>query len=211
MAEEQKTHGINLNKGSKISLEKEGKKLERICIGLNWGAIEKKTFFGLFKEKETVDLDGSVTMFYADKTAFDTVYYHHLKSDDGSIIHSGDDRVGDVKSYDDLDNEVIQIDLRKVHTSVSTIIFYLNSYKEQDFADIPYSKIKIFEGTASRVDSIFATLNLSSDSSFRGFVSMVMGKLIRKTNDNWEFIAIGEPVPTNGINETIAYIKEKYL
>jgi tellurium resistance protein TerZ len=210
MAEEQKKHGINLNKGSKISLEKEGKKLERICVGLNWGAIEKKRFFGLFKEKETVDLDGSVSLFYEDKSTYDTVYYHHLRSDDGAVIHSGDDRVGDVNNYDEFDNEVIQIDLKKVHPNVKTIVFYLNSYKEQNFADIPYSKIRIFEGTPNRVDSIFATLNLSSDASFKGYISMVMGKLVRK-NDNWEFVAIGEPVPTKGINETIAYIKEKYL
>ncbi|MCK5872733.1 MAG: TerD family protein, partial [Methylococcales bacterium] len=33
---------INLKKGQRISLEKDGQGLEKICVGVNWGAIEKK-------------------------------------------------------------------------------------------------------------------------------------------------------------------------
>jgi len=34
---------INLQKGQRISLEKtNGSKLQNVCVGINWGAIEKK-------------------------------------------------------------------------------------------------------------------------------------------------------------------------
>ncbi|MFD2144611.1 TerD family protein [Mucilaginibacter antarcticus] len=37
---------INLEKGQRISLEKsDGKKLQNICVGINWGAIVKKVFW----------------------------------------------------------------------------------------------------------------------------------------------------------------------
>lgn len=205
-----KKTGINLKKGSSISLEKEGKKLEQVCIGLNWGAIEKKQFFGLFNEKQGVDLDGSVTMFDKTGSMLDTVYYKKLWSFDIAINHSGDDRSGDAGGDDGLDNEVIQINLNKVSQDVEQIVFYLNSFKGQSFSSIPYSKIRIFEGNNKEVKEVFATFNLSAEESFAGKVSMIMGKLIRK-GSNWEFKAIGEAVSAKGINETIKTIQNSYL
>ena len=39
---------IKLEKGQRINLEKEtGVKLTNFCVGCNWGAVIKKTFFGL--------------------------------------------------------------------------------------------------------------------------------------------------------------------
>jgi len=122
-----KKTGINLSKGSKISLEKEGNFLEEVCIGLNWGAIQKKAFFGLLNTEEAVDLDGSVTTFDANNNEIETVYFRNLSSDDGAIIHSGDDRVGDLGGDDGLDNEVIQLRLRYVNPDVKQIVFYLRS------------------------------------------------------------------------------------
>ncbi|MEM9681382.1 MAG: TerD family protein, partial [Bacteroidota bacterium] len=197
-----KKTGINLSKGSKISLEKDGKHLEEVCVGLNWGAIKRPVFFGLFKETVAVDLDGSVTMYDENKSIVETVYYKKLRSKDGAVIHSGDDRDGDVMGDDGFDNEVIQVKLNQVNPKVQTIVFYLNSYNGQDFADVPYSKIRIFEGSPHKVNSVFATFNLSAEESFKGSISMVMGKLIRSGN-NWEFLTIGDAVPAKNIDETI--------
>ncbi|MFY7787108.1 MAG: TerD family protein [Thermoflexibacteraceae bacterium] len=204
---------INLNKGSRISLEKEGKRLEEVCIGLNWGVIKKKSsFFGLIGGgKEDVDLDGSVSLFNDNKKVIETVSYRKLKSSDGAIIHSGDDRSGDSAGDDGKDNEVIQINLPRINADITQIVFFLNSFKGQDFADIPYSKIRIFEGNKNEVKSVFATFNLSAEPSFAGSVSMIMGKLTKKPNGNWEFIAIGEAVKAANIDETIKVIQQNYL
>ncbi|MCS6796196.1 MAG: TerD family protein [Raineya sp.] len=206
-----KKTGINLSKGSKISLEKEGKRLEEVCVGLNWGAIKKGIFFNLFKQTIAVDLDGSVTTYDENKQILETVYYRRLRSKDGAIIHSGDDRDGDIYGDDELDNEVIEINLTKVNPKVKYIVFYLNSYNGQDFSQIPYSKIRIFEGNSKRVDSVFATFNLSAEEAFKKHVSMVLGKLTRKENGQWEFTAIGEAAPTKNIDETILHIQKHHL
>ena len=202
--------GILLKKGSSISLEKGGKYLNEVCIGLNWGAILHSSFFGLFKKRESVDLDGSVSTFDKDKKVLDTIYYHKLRSDDGAIVHSGDDRIGDLDGDDDLDNEIIKINLNKIDPQVDQVVFFLNSYNGQDFAKIPYSKIRIFEGNEEQVDSVFATYNLSFKFSFTGYVSMVMGKL-RREEGKWKFYTIGEPVKASKIQDTIPIIQEKYL
>lgn len=206
-----KKTGINLKKGSSISLEKAGKILEEVCIGLNWGVIKKKTgFFNLFSENIDVDLDGSVSMFDEKGVLLDTVSYSKLSSFDRSIQHSGDDRGGDQGGDDGKDNEIIEINLRKTDARVAQIIFYLNSYRGQDFAEIPYSKIRIFEGSKKEVKEVFATFNLSADPQFAGKVSMIMGKLIR-TKNNWLFHVIGEAVATKDIGHTIKLIQKHYL
>ncbi|MDJ1469504.1 TerD family protein [Cytophagaceae bacterium DM2B3-1] len=201
---------INLKKNSQISLEKNGEDFKHICIGLDWGVINKKSFFGLFNDKESVDLDGSVTMFDTKKKEKDTVYYRKLVSNDKAIRHSGDDRVGD-SSADNKDNEVIYIDLQKVSADVDTIVFYLNSFKQQDFSDIPYSKIRIIEGEHHNPNKVFASYDLSGDSSFKGFTSMVMAKMNRAPGGRWTFTAIGEPIEAKDIAGTIKVIREKYL
>lgn len=200
--------GINLTKGSSISLVKDEKKLEKVCVGINWGKIKKKTL-GIFATEDNVDLDASVALFDDNKTKIDVVYFNHLTSKDGSIKHSGDDREGDNKA-DDFDNEVITVDLLKVSPSVSSIVFFLNSYNEKDFETIPYTKIRIFEGTPNRVESVFATFSLSSEPAFRGKISMVMGKLVRE-NKGWKFYTIGQESFTRTLAETVEEIKERHL
>ncbi len=201
---------INLKKNSKISLEKNGEDFKNICIGLDWGVIKRKALFGLFNDNEAVDLDGSVTMFDSRKQEKDTVFYRKLKSDDGSIRHSGDDRNGD-SSADNKDNEVMYINLEKVAADIDTIVFYLNSFKQQDFASIPYSKIRIIEGAYHTPAKIFASYDLSGDASFKGYTSMIMAKMNRVAGNKWTFTAIGEPVQATDIDETIKVIQEKYL
>ncbi len=203
-----KKTGINLSKGSKISLVKENKKLEQVCIGLDWGNIKKKTL-GLFTTETSVDLDASVAMFDDNNRKVDVVFFNRLISTDGSVRHSGDDRSGD-SSADDQDNEVVQVNLSKVHPKISSIVFFLNSFKGQDFQTIPYSKIRIFEGNRREILSVFATFNLSAESTFTKKTAMIMGKLIR-TGEVWDFQTIGEPSETQDLNETIAEIKNKYL
>lgn len=205
-----KSTGINLKKGSSISLIKEEKPLLQVCVGLNWGTIHKNMLFGILKNKVSVDLDASVTLFDDKNSAVETVFFNRLRSSDNAIRHSGDDRIGDIGSEDDLDNEVIEVNLPKINLNVTQIVFFLNSYKQQDFSDIPYTKIRIFEGSRRSVESVFATFNLSNDPAYSGKVSMVMAKLVRN-NNNWDFHAIGEAVEAKDINGTIQIIKNKYL
>lgn len=205
-----KKTGINLKKGSSISLEKAGKTYDRICIGVNWGMIKTKQLFGLISSNESVDLDGSVAVFDKDGNRIDLVYYSSLISKDKAIVHSGDDREGDSKT-DDFDNEIIEIELNKIDVEATQLVFFLNSYKGQDFAEIPYSKIRIFEGNKREVREVLATFNLSAEPKYAGQTSMVMGKMIRHASGKWEFKAIGEAIRAPHMTQTLDIIAKEYL
>ncbi|OJV22437.1 TerD family protein [Dyadobacter sp. 50-39] len=201
---------INLTKGQRINLEKSnGSKLNNICVGINWGAIEKKGWLGGVS-KEAVDLDASCAVYDDTKKLREVIYFHNLKSTDGSIRHSGDDLTGDMGGDDGLDNEVITLDLSQLNSSVSYVAFVLNSFKGQDFGTIPFASIRIYEGTPKRVNEVFATYDIANGSGFAGHVSMVMGVFYKK-NGEWKFNAIGEPTKDKKLEETIKTVTEKFL
>jgi tellurium resistance protein TerZ len=111
---------INLTKGQKIDLRKEsGEKLTSFCVGVNWGAIEKKALFGLSKSQQSVDLDLSCILIDNNNNLCDHLYsplYRiealqqfglpkgKLISVDGALKHTGDDLEGDKGGDDGLDN-----------------------------------------------------------------------------------------------------------
>ncbi len=202
---------INLQKGQRINLEKSnGTKLQQVCVGINWGAIEKKGFLGLSKTKEAVDLDASCALYDDNKKVLDVVYFGNLRSKESAVMHSGDDLTGDMGGDDGLDNEVITLNFSMLNPAVSYVAFVLNSFKGQDFGTIPFASIRIYEGTPTRVSEVFATYDIANGAGFAGHVSMVMGVFYKK-NGEWKFNAIGEPTKDKKLEETIQTVTNKYL
>jgi len=200
---------ISLQKGQRISLEKSsGGTLQKLCVGANWGAIEKKGLFG--KKMVAVDLDLSVALFDANKELVDLVYFGQLQAKKGGIKHSGDDTEGDVDGDDGLDNEVVSIDLSAIDSRADQVVFILNSYKNQDFKEIPFASVRIYEGTPDRVDEIFATYDIASDEKFAGSVAMIMGKLYQH-NGSWKFSAMGDTSTDKKLEKIVTTIQQKYL
>lgn len=200
---------INLAKGQKIDLTKNNSSLEKIFLGLNWGMIESKGFFG-GTSKKSVDLDASCAVFDENKKLLNIVYFGKLKNPNGSIQHSGDDLTGDSDGDDGLDNEIIAVDLKSLPKEATQIIFILNSFQGQDFATIPFARIRIFEGSFSRVDNVIATFDIANDEKFSGYVSMIMGKLY-KTDGEWKFSAIGEPTQDKKLQDSVNTAKDNFL
>lgn len=201
---------IKLEKGQKINLEKSnGNKLQHLCLGVNWGAIEKKGFFG-GKKLEAVDLDASCAVFNENNQPLDVIYFGNLNSKNGAIRHSGDDLVGDTGGDDGLDNEVITVDLSKLDPAASKIAFVLNSFRGQDFKSVPFASIRIYEGTPTNVKEVIASYDIVNDSSFSGSVSMVMGILYKKSGE-WKFNAIGEATRDRDLQQTLNTVISKYL
>lgn len=201
---------IKLEKGQRINLEKSnGSKLQNICVGINWGAIEKKGLFGS-KKMEAVDLDASCATFDDNNKGLEVIYFGNLKSKNQSIRHSGDDLTGDMGGDDGIDNEVITVDLSKLDGAVSKIAFVLNSFRGQDFKSVPFASIRIYEGTPTNVKEVFATYDVANDPSFAGSVSMVMG-VFYKRNGEWKFNAIGEPTSDRDLKATLTTVCSKYL
>ena len=144
---------IKLEKGQRINLEKEtGAKLTNFCVGCNWGAIIKKTFFGLSTSVVDVDLDLSCMMFDANGNVVDHIWsplyqfngklpQGKLDSNDRALHHTGDDLTGDQNGDDGLDNEIITVDLNRVSYNVNSIVFFLNIYNNNEYNfQRPYSE-----------------------------------------------------------------------
>lgn len=215
---------VNLKKGQKISLKKEdGTKLEHFCVGCNWGAISKKTLFGLLSSVKDVDLDLSCIMLNSNGEMIDHIYsplyrknflqayglpLGKLTSKDRAFHHSGDDLQGDKDGDDGLDNEIITADLAKVSPEISQIIFFLNNCGTEDFSQIPYASIRMYEGTPKHVDTMFAGYNVAAMPEFKGMTALIMGRL-RRTETDWKFDAIGDAFPDKNICETILRIQNK--
>lgn len=200
---------INLEKGQRINLEKSnGTKLQNICVGVNWGAIEKKGLFGT--KKEAVDLDASCAIYDDKKNHIDSVNFKKLISNDRAIKHSGDDLTGDLNGDDGLDNEVITLDFSQLTSAANHVAFFINSFRGQDFKDIPFASIRIYEGTPTRVTQEFARFDIANDANFAGNVSMVLG-VFYKRNDEWKFSAIGVPTSDKKLEQTIVTIQQNHL
>lgn len=219
---------ISLEKGQRINLEKEnGAKLTNFCVGCNWGAVEKKTFFGLSSSIVDVDLDLSCLMFDVDGKPIDHIYsplYRFgdnnlglpngkLDSMDRALHHTGDDLKGDQNGDDGLDNEIITVDLNRVSPQTNSIVFFLNIYNNNefsgDFSEIPYASIRMFEGTPERVISVFAQYDVATKDNCRGMRALVMGKLYRRQGE-WKFSAIGDAYEDKNIINTIARVMKNY-
>ena len=218
---------INLQKGQRINLEKEtGAKLERFCVGCNWGAIRTSGgFLGLGGKIVEVDLDLSCVMFDQSGNLCDHLsspLYRNdflakfglppgkLDSMDGALHHTGDDRSGDTDGDDGLDNEIITVDLPRVNSRVSQIFFFLNNCGSEDFSQIPHAAIRMFEGTPERVQQVFASYSVAADPAYRGKTAIVMGELY-KHKGAWKFNAIGDAFPHPSLAQTIQLISQQYI
>jgi tellurium resistance protein TerZ len=218
---------INLQKGQRIDLRKEstGAMLTNFCVGVNWGGIETKAFFGLSKSTNKVDLDLSCILIDSNNQLCDHLYSHlynpsvlqqfglpagKLLSADNALRHSGDDLAGDSGGDDGLDNEIITVDLKLLNPNVAQIYFFINNAGKEDFSQIPYAKIRMYEGTPTMVKEVFASYNIAAEPQFIGKKSMILGKLYKKDGE-WKFNAIGDPTEDVFLGQTIHRIIKSYL
>ena len=224
---------IRLEKGQRINLEKSnGSKLTDFCVGVNWGAIEYQVeesgFLGFGKKTVTkvidVDLDLSCVMLDSNKQICDHLYsplykpeilakfglpVGKLVSNNAALKHSGDDLEGDKGGDDGLDNEIISVNLSALSPNVEQIFFFLNNVGQEDFSQIPYAKIRMYEGTPTKVQSVYAEYNVVSESQYRGKKALIMGKLYKKDGE-WKFNAIGDASDDQFLGQTIQRISQSY-
>lgn len=174
---------VNLQKGQKISLEKEaGGALSRVTMGLGWDVAKSKGFFGFGGGAgQPVDLDASVVLFDEGNRPIDVVWFRQLKSKDGSIVHTGDNRTGAGEG----DDEQIVVDLRSVPPQVKSLVFTVNSFTGQNFSTVENAFCRIFDTGSSKE---IARYDLSVQGSH---TAQIMAKLYRH-NGEWKMHAIGE-------------------
>ncbi|EDS78301.1 tellurium resistance protein TerD [Clostridium botulinum C str. Eklund] len=193
---------INLQKGQKISLTKEDAKLSRIMVGLGWDPVEQssgKGFFGsLFGGgSPQVDCDASVIMLNQDNKAEELVYFGNLKDRHSSVRHMGDNLTGD----GDGDDEEILVELSKIPSNITRLIFAVNIYKcvkrNQHFGMIRNAFIRILDLQSNKEMLRF---NLTDDYSNK--TGIYAGEIYRHENE-WKFAAIGEGDTVTGLQQML--------
>lgn len=173
---------VNLQKGQKISLEKEaGGVLTKVVMGLGWDAVKSKGFFGFGGSAQEIDLDASCIMFDEQGNPVDAVWFRQLKSKDGSIVHTGDNRTGD----GDGDDEQIIVDLTKVPSSVKSLVFTVNSFTGQNFSQVENATCRIVNASNNTEVARFNLTTLGSHNA------QIMAKIYRHGGE-WKMHAIGE-------------------
>jgi tellurium resistance protein TerZ len=170
---------VNLTKGQRISLQKnDGSQLTLVRMGLGWDPIKKRGLFG--SREQEIDLDASAVMF-ADHQPVDIAFFNHLRSNDGSVMHTGDNRTGAGEG----DDEQIIVDLARVPANVKSLVFTVNSFTGQNFAQVENAFCRLVDaGTQREV----ARYDLSVQGSH---TAQIMAKLYRH-NGEWKMHAIGE-------------------
>lgn len=182
---------INLVKGQKIDIG-----LSKITVGLGWDPNEGTGF--------DFDLDASAIMMNVNRTLVEEeyfVFFNNLESPDGSLRHTGDDPNG--KSSDGDDDEAIKIDIEKIDSRVSEILFVVTiadfEKRKQNFGQVRNSYIRIVDEVGN---TEIAKYELDEDFSIETGVEF--GRLYKK-NDSWKFEASGI-----GYKADLAFFLEKY-
>lgn len=167
---------IDLQKGQRIAIG-----LQRLVVGLGWDPAETG---------EDFDLDATACLLGADnKLPSDKhfVFYNNLRSPDGVCESSGDDRTGG--NSEDGDDEQITVDLTKVSSDVTSIVFSASIHdaekRRQNFGQVRNSYIRICN---SENEEEICKYELSEDFSIETAVEF--GRLYLHKGE-WKFEATG--------------------
>ena len=172
---------ISLQKGGNVNLSKEAPGLNKMVVGLGWDI--RSTDGAAF------DLDGAIFMLNSAgkvRSDADFVFYNNLKSVDGSVTHSGDNRTGAGEG----DDETVTIDLAKVPADVDKIAVCVTIHeadtRRQSFGQVSKAFIRCVNANGN---TEIARYDLSEDGSTEA--AMIFGEVYRAGAD-WKFRAIGQ-------------------
>ncbi|WP_330457140.1 TerD family protein [Streptomyces sp. NBC_00820] len=173
---------VNLSKGQAVSLQKSGGgTLTAVRMGLGWKAAQRRGLFG--SRTREVDLDASAVLFTG-KEVVDVVWFRHLVSVDESVRHTGDNLVGGAGRGGD--DESIMVDLQRVPAHIDQIVFTVNSFSGQTFAEVENAFCRLVDVSTSQE---LARYTLTGGGSA---TAQIMAKVTRQ-GDGWSMQAIGEP------------------
>ncbi|MEE4092315.1 TerD family protein [Pseudomonas viridiflava] len=172
---------LTLQKGGNLSLSKTDPTLTNVLIGLGWDprATDGQDF----------DLDASAFLLGTNgkvRSEADFIFYNQLKSADGSVEHTGDNRTG----AGDGDDEVVKVDLARVPADVDKIVFVVTIHeadaRKQNFGQVGGSFIRVVNEKSS---AEVVRYDLAEDASTE--TAMVFAELYRNAGE-WKFRAIGQ-------------------
>jgi tellurium resistance protein TerD len=169
---------ITLKKGSSLNLSKSEPNLHKVLIGLGWE----------LKAGNNLDLDASVFLLGENgKLPAEEyfVFYNNLKSPDGAVQHTGDNRTG----IGEGDDEMILANLPLIASNINEILVCVTIHeaqaRRQNFGFLQDAYIRIVDVETKR-----EILRYDLDNEFGNFTDMEFGKL-KRINNEWNFVATG--------------------
>ncbi|MCD0158544.1 TerD family protein [Deinococcus sp. 6GRE01] len=172
---------LSLQKGGNISLSKQDANLQRILVGLGWDPRNT--------DGQAFDLDASAFLLTAGgrvRGDHDFIFYNQLRSAEGSVEHTGDNRTG----VGDGDDESIRVDLTKVPAEIEKIAVAVTidqaDARRQNFGQVGGAFIRILnEDTGQEL----TRYDLGED--FSTETAVIFGEIYRHGGE-WKFRAVGQ-------------------
>lgn len=172
---------VSLSKGGNVSLSKQDPSLTQLVLGLGW---DTRSTDGV-----DFDLDASAFLLTASgkvRNDADFIFYNNLKSVDGSVEHTGDNRTG----AGDGDDESLIIHLNKLPAEVEkiaiTVTIHEADSRKQSFGQVQNAFIRCVNGVTQNE---VARFDLTEDASTE--TAMIFGE-VYKHNGEWKFRAVGQ-------------------
>lgn len=170
---------INLEKKKPFNLNKQVPGLNHVKVGLSWDPRA---------DGKNPDADASV--FLLDSTGkIPTegfiVYYNNLISEDGAVVHSGDNRTG----AGDGDDEEISINLSSVSANVVQIMLVVSIHNKDEgfhFGNILNSAVRVYNCVNGEILCQYQLAEI-----YNGCDSLILGRFYRSGTE-WEFEAMGQ-------------------
>lgn len=178
---------VTLQKGQKVDLTKSNPGISRIMVGLGWDPVTQGG--GLFgKKKANIDCDASVIMLNEKGRLANekVVFFGHLKNQNASIQHMGDNLTG----AGDGDDEQILIELSNIPADIHRLVFVVNIYdciaRNQNFGMVQNAFIRLVDSSKKQE---IVRYNLTDQ--YAGKTALIVGEVYRHQGE-WKFAAIGE-------------------
>ena len=172
---------VSLSKGGNVSLSQEAPGLRGVRVGLGWDTR--------VTDGSAFDLDASVFLLNEGgrvRSDADFIFYNNLRSSDGSVEHTGDNRTGE----GDGDDEALKVELGKVPADVQKIAVSVTIHegeaRRQSFGMVSNAFIRVVNDVTGRE---IARYDLSEDASTE--TAMIFGEVYRH-NGEWKFRAVGQ-------------------
>jgi len=164
-----------------MSLSKESPGLNRISVGLGWDVrATSGADFDLDASAFLLNESGKV------RSDRDFIFYNQLKSADGSVEHTGDNRTGEGEG----DDELLHVTLQSIPADVQKIAFTVTIHdagvNKQNFGQVSSAYIRIIN---RENDEEIARFDLSEDASTD--TAIIFGELYRHSGE-WKFRAVGQ-------------------
>ncbi|WP_270165711.1 TerD family protein [Paenibacillus sp. SYP-B4298] len=172
---------ISLQKGQKVDLTKTNPGLTKVVIGLGWDTNK-------YDGGKDFDLDASAFLLNGGGTVVSDnafVFYNNTKNDNGSVLHTGDNRTGEGEG----DDEQIVVDLPNVPANIEKISICITIHegkeRAQNFGQVSNAFVRIVN-EASGTELI--RYDLGEDFSVE--TAIVVAELYRHSGE-WKFSAVG--------------------